>query len=393
MKLFVEGRKRIFEHLKSSISSKDRIILIHAASLGEYEQAVPVIKELKKIYLNHRILLTFFSPSGYEIKKDSSLADVVTYLPIDSPNNAKIFLDLAHPELVLFIKYEFWPNILHELKLRNTKTLLISGSFRKDQIFFKSFGKWMQSYLKTFDHFFVQNESSQKLLASIGFKNASVSGDTRFDRVLDQLDQNNNLDFMKEFKQDDLCLVAGSTWPEDEEFIVDLVNETKNLPKIVIAPHVLKPVWINSLSQRLENKVVLYSEMEGKDLRDYRVLIVDTIGLLSRIYSYADIAYVGGAVGATGLHNVLEPATFGVPIITGSNISKFPEAEELKELKALYTVSSSVEFTQIILRLANDQHLRKAAGEISRNFVRKNSGATQVIIDYIERGSLKSPHN
>lgn len=393
MKLFVEGRKRIFEHLKSSISSEDRIILIHAASLGEYEQAVPVIKELKKIYPNHRILLTFFSPSGYEIKKDSSLADVVTYLPIDSLNNAKIFLDLAHPELVLFIKYEFWPNILHELKLRNTKTLLISGSFRKDQIFFRSYGKWMRSYLKTFDHFFVQNESSQKLLASIGFKNVSVSGDTRFDRVLDQLNQNNSLDFMEKFKADKMCLVAGSTWPEDEDFIVDLVNETKNLPKIVIAPHALKPAWITSLSQRLGPEAVLYSEMEGKDLRDFRVLLVDTIGLLSRIYSYAHIAYVGGAVGATGLHNVLEPATFGVPIITGRNISKFPEAKELKELKALYTVSSSEEFADIILRLTNDEHLRRAAGNISRNFVKKNSGATQLIIDHIDRYFAKSTDN
>ena len=391
MKLFVEGRKDVVTVLEQSISSEDLVIWIHTASLGEYEQAVPVIVELKKILPKHKILLSFFSPSGFEVKKNASLADVVTYLPLDTTKNAKEFLDLTHPELVLFIKYEFWPNFLHELKDRKVNTLLISGSFREDQIFFRSYGKWMQSYLKAFDHFFVQNRNSKNLLNSIGLNDVTISGDTRFDRVSDQINQNNDLAFIEEFKDEKMCLVAGSTWPEDEDYLLDYIKRNKKIPKIIIAPHTLKPNKISTLKKDLGSKAVLFSEKEGKNLSTYSVFIVDTIGLLSKVYSYADIAYVGGAVGGTGLHNVLEPATFGVPIITGDKISRFPEALELKKLKALFPVSSCEEFRETMDRLVQEEQLRKASGRIAADFVRKNSGATGSIIDYIERLYKEKP--
>ena len=391
MSLFVKGRKDVFSVLEHSISLEDKVIWVHAASLGEYEQAVPVIGELKKMLPEHKILVTFFSPSGYEVKKNSSLADVITYLPLDTARNARKFLDRTHPELALFVKYEFWPNFLQELKERKVNTLLISGSFRKDQVFFKSYGRWMWSYLMTFDHFFVQNKVSQNLLEFIGFYNVSISGDTRFDRVSDQLKQNNYLDFIEEFKGQNLCLVAGSTWPEDEKILVDAINNSSKVPKIIIAPHALKSGNISSLRKRLKVKTVLYSEREDKNLADFHVFIIDTIGLLTKIYNYADVAYVGGAVGETGLHNVLEPATFGVPVITGNNISKFPEAEDLQRIGGLFTVSSSDELKEQLERLFESKELRRNSGEIAGNFVKKHSGATRVIIGYLEeRYSEKS---
>ena len=317
MKLFINGRKTVFEVLEQKISAGDRTIWFHAASLGEYEQALPVILEVKQIFPQHKIVLSFFSPSGYEVKKDSVVADVVVYLPLDTQKNARKFLDLVHPDWALFIKYEFWPNFLRELKTRQIKTLLVSGAFRKDQAFFKPYGNWMRKYLEAFRFFFLQNESSKQLLSKLGYENSAVSGDTRFDRVNKQLQQDNSLVFIEEFKDDKICVVAGSSWPQDEAFLAEYINQSDENLKFIIAPHTLKPVRITALKEQIERQVVLFSEKEGKELSKYQVLIVDTIGLLGRIYSYADIAYVGGAVGTTGLHNILEPATFGVPVITG----------------------------------------------------------------------------
>lgn len=383
----MEGRKYVFANLEQEISAKDKVIWIHAASLGEYEQAVPVIKELRKIYRTHKILLTFFSPSGYEIKKNSSLADVVTYLPLDTPENARKFLELARPNLVLFIKYEFWPNFLKELKKRQIETLLISGSFREDQIFFKPYGSWMQSYLKTFSHFFVQNKKSKELLQNIGYKNVSLSGDTRFDRVSAQLEQDNELDFMDSFKGDKLCIVAGSTWPEDEELLLETINKAPEAVKFVIAPHALKPAKIKQLQENISLPVVKYSEKEEASLEEARVFIIDTIGFLSRIYSYADIAYVGGAAGDTGLHNILEPATFGLPVVIGKNFSRFPEAIELQELGGLFSVSGKEETKEILQKLISQKDFRRNTGQISKNFINNRKGAVKIISQYLLKGS------
>ncbi len=226
MKLFTEGRKDVFSILQKNISAEDKTIWFHAASLGEYEQALPVILQVKEIFPKHKIVLSFFSPSGYENKKNSAVADVVVYLPLDTSKNAKKFLDLVHPDWALFIKYEFWPNFLKELKKRNTKTVLVSGAFREDQAFFKPYGKWMRKYLDAFEYFFLQNERSKQLLLSLGYENAAVSGDTRFDRVSEQLQQDNHLDFIEEFKNDKICVVAGSSWPEDEALLTQYINQS-----------------------------------------------------------------------------------------------------------------------------------------------------------------------
>lgn len=384
MKLFVKGRKRVFGVLEGKISSTDRVIWIHAASLGEYEQAVPIIHGLRQKMPNHKILMTFFSPSGYEIKKHSDLVDVVTYLPLDTPGNVRRFLDHTHPEISLIIKYEFWPNLLAELKRRGVFTLLVSGAFRPDQIFFKPYGKWMRKYLSTFNHFFLQNKASEVLLNGIGFTNTSISGDTRFDRVAGQLQMNNTLPFIEDFKSDETTVVIGSSWPEDEDLLIPFINKDKSKTKYIIAPHTIHSGRIAEIVNALEVSAVRYSQKADKDLWVYKVLIVDTIGLLSKIYSYADIAYVGGAAGSTGLHNILEPATFGVPIIIGKNYDRFPEAIDLNKKGGLFSVSSHDELKTVLDQLLTSPCYREETGHITVNFVRGNTGATQIVLKYIE---------
>ena len=384
MKLFVKGRKRVFRVLEEKISSTDRVIWIHAASLGEYEQAVPIIHGLRQKMPNHKILMTFFSPSGYEIKKHSDLVDVVTYLPLDTPRNVRRFLNLTHPEISLIIKYEFWPNLLAELKRRDVFTLLVSGAFRPDQIFFKPYGKWMRKYLSTFNHFFLQNKPSEVLLNGIGFKNTSISGDTRFDRVAGQLQMNNTLPFIEDFKSGETTMVIGSSWPEDEDLLIPFINKDKSKTKYIIAPHTIQSGRIAEIVNALEVSAVRYSQKADKDLWVYKVLIVDTIGLLSKIYSYADIAYVGGAAGSTGLHNILEPATFGIPIIIGENYDRFPEATDLNKKGGLFSVSSREELKTVLDRLLTSPSYREETGKITGNFVRGNTGATQIVLKYME---------
>ena len=387
MKLFVSGRKNVFSKLEQELVANDKTIWFHAASLGEYEQAVPVIEVIKKQFPEKKIVITFFSPSGYEVKKNKSLGDVTVYLPLDTAANVNRFLDLADPEWALFIKYEFWPNYLQELKRRKIRTLLVSGGFREDQVFFKSYGSWMRSYLQTFEHFFVQNEKSVQLLNSIGFSNVTLSGDTRFDRVSHQIEQENHLHFIEEFKNGKLCVVAGSTWPEDEDLLIEFINNASEEVKFIIAPHTLKPAKVQRLQELLKKKSVLFSEKEGKDLTTFQVFIIDTIGLLTRIYSYADIAYVGGAAGNTGLHNILEPATFGVPIIIGENFDRFPEAIQLQKLAGLFAVANKEELAVILEKLIDDKDFRRKTGMISGHFINSNTGATRIISEYLLKHS------
>lgn len=385
MKLFVDGRKQTFSILNKAIKLKDSVIWFHVASLGEYEQGLPIMNVVKELFPTHKIVLSFFSPSGYEVKKNSTLADAVVYLPLDTAKNAREFLDVVHPELAIFIKYDFWPNILNELKKREIRSLLISGGFREDQKFFKSNNNWFKKPLYAFDHFFVQNTRSKELLNSIRFNNVTVSGDTRFDRVSDQLQQNNKLDFIEEFVDGKLCLVAGSTWPEDEVFLKEYILQNKKDLKIIIAPHHIEQDRIRDFIKNTKVSTVLFSEKEGKQLKDHYVMIVDTVGLLTKIFSYADIAFVGGAVGKTGLHNILEPATFGIPIITGINFEKFPEANELQKLKGLKAVSSASEFESVLSELVENPELRMRTGEINRKYIQDNVGATQMVRSYLKR--------
>ncbi len=389
MKKFVDGRKETFSILNSKLKREDAVIWFHMASLGEFEQGLPIIEVVKKLFPNHKILVSFFSPSGFEIKKNSPVADAVVYLPLDTKKNVRRFLDAAHPELAIFIKYEFWPNYLNELKSRNITSFLVSGGFRENQVFFKSYGGWMKKSLGTFEYFFVQNQISKDLLNSIGFQNVTVSGDTRFDRVANQIGQDNSLDFIEAFKDRKLCVVAGSTWPEDEALLEDFINRSSKEIKFIIAPHNIKPEQIKSFKERLNKKSILYSEKENKNLSNYQVFIIDTIGLLSKIYSAADIAYVGGAAGNTGLHNILEPATFGIPIVTGNNFDKFPEAKQLQELAGLYSVGTKEELTQILSRLLADDDFRAQTGQVAGHFINTNTGATRIVERYLKNNCVK----
>tara|TARA_R110002012_G_scaffold70712_1_gene181924 strand:+ start:48936 stop:50180 length:1245 start_codon:yes stop_codon:yes gene_type:complete len=389
MKLFVNGRRNVYETLQQKISTTDKTIWFHCASLGEFEQGVPIMEAIKNLKPDHKIVVSFFSPSGYEIKKNTPLADAVVYLPMDTPSNAKKFISAVHPSFTFFVKYEFWPNYLFELQKRTVPTLLISGVFRGDQIFFKSYGGFMKRALKSFDHFFLQEENSEELLKSIGFTNTTVSGDTRFDRVSHQIELDNTLKFAEEFKGNSLCIVCGSTWPEDEAVLLDYINSSPENVKFIIAPHKIEADKIEDFTKRIVKKTVLHSKIDEVNISDYSVLIIDCIGLLSKLYSYADIAYVGGAMGKTGLHNILEPATFGVPIVIGKNFQEFPEAKRLRDLAGLFSISNAAECTEILNKLILNDSLRNKTGMIAGHFINKNTGATQKIIDYFKTDPKK----
>lgn len=380
---FTKGRKHLFEELEDKLEKKASYIWIHAASLGEFEMAVPVIKMLKKQFPNKKILVSFFSPSGYKNKKQHPLVDVFTYLPLDTPKNVRKFIDLIRPEMTFFIKYDFWPNFLNELKDRNIRSFLVAGVFRNNQLFFKSYGKWMTSSLHAFEHFFVQDDDSKNLLKELGFRNVSVAGDTRFDRVAAQLETDNRIDFLEEFCTGEIITVFGSTWPEDEDLFIDAINASET-GKFIIAPHEIKTEKTQNLLKKLKQPAISFSEKEDKDLSEYRVFILDTIGYLGRAYSYAHIAFVGGAAGNTGLHNILEPATFGLPIIIGKNFEKFPEAKKLQKLAGLFSVENKEEFQKILKKLLEDTDFRSKTGMISGHFVNSNTGATRLLESYLQ---------
>ena len=387
MSLFVKGRKSVIDTIKSTLKKGDKTIWFHCASLGEYEQGVPIIKKTKEEFPDHKIIVSFFSPSGFEVKKNDKLADCTVYLPLDTPKNAKNFINLLQPSVAIFIKYEFWPNYLFELKKKSIPTILVSGLFRKDQVFFKFYGGFMRRTLNSFSHFFVQDQLSKNLLEQLKISQVSVSGDTRFDRVSDQLSMNNELDFMALFKQDLFCLVCGSTWPKDESILINYINNFSNNTKFIIAPHEVNNLRIESLKKKLKVKTVLYSEREKYRISDYQVLIIDTVGLLTKVYSYADVAYIGGGIGmgANGLHNILEAATFGVPIIIGENFTNFPEAKKLKELNGLFSVATPQEFFDIFNQLKTDASFCEKTGLISKNFIFNNRGATDIILNYLQQ--------
>ena len=387
MSLFVKGRKSVVNTLKSTLKKGDKTIWFHCASLGEYEQGVPIIKKTKEEFPDHKIIVSFFSPSGFEVKKNDKLADCTVYLPLDTPKNAKNFINLLQPSVAIFIKYEFWPNYLFELKKKSIPTILVSGLFRKDQVFFKFYGGFMRRTLNSFSHFFVQDQLSKSLLEQLKISQVSVSGDTRFDRVSDQLSMNNKLDFIALFKQDLFCLVCGSTWPKDESILINYINNFSNNTKFIIAPHEVNNLRIESLKKKLKVKTVLYSEREKYNISECQVLIIDTVGLLTKLYSYAEVAYIGGGIGmgAKGLHNILEAATFGVPIIIGKNYTNFPEAKKLKELNGLFSVATPQEFTDVFNQLKTNTPFCEKTGLISKNFIFNNRGATDIILNYLRQ--------
>lgn len=380
LSLFVNGRRETISLINQKISTKDKVIWIHAASLGEYEQGLPVIEKLKDQHPSHKILLTFFSPSGYEVKKDSKVADCICYLPMDTKSKVNSFLTAAHPDIAIFIKYEIWPNYLLELKKNDIPTFLISALFKENQIYFKWYGGFMRKAMTQFTHIFVQNEKSKKLLSSFGnLTNVTIAGDTRFDRVSEILERNNELDFMKLFKNEQYCYVAGSTWPEDEKVIIDYINQNNQPIKFVIAPHTIKNSHIQEITGAISKKVMRYTEMDKATLKDYDVLIIDTIGILTKIYSYADIAYVGGGF-ATGLHNTLEPAVFGIPVIIGPQFEEFAEAEELVALGGVISVHNYQSFQKISDKCYTSNDYRLKVGNINTTYIQEKAGATNLIV-------------
>ena len=387
MKLFMVGRKSVFQTLADKIKPSDKTIWFHAASLGEYEQGLPVIEAIKQQFPSHKIVVTFFSPSGYEVRKNNTVADVTVYLPLDTISNAKQFISLVHPEMAFFIKYEYWPNYLNELKKQQIKTYLISGILRENQAFFKWYGGFYRNALKTFEFFFVQNESSRNLLQSIGFNNVKVSGDTRFDRVVSILERDNSLDFIEQFKDNTTTIVIGSSWPKDESLLINYINQSSDDVKFIIAPHNIKQEQIQELKNAITKKIVLFSEnvetRHALSLQEYSVFIIDTIGILTKIYSYADIAYVGGGFGNPGVHNILEPATFGVPVMIGPNYSHFAEATALVNMEGCISIQNQTQLNEAFDLLLRNEDERLEKGHICSTFVQMNKGATQTIMNHI----------
>ena len=378
-----KGRHESILILKQTVHLSDKVIWLHCPSLGEYEQGLPVFQALKKQYKNHKFVMTFFSPSGYEIRKNNPIADVVVYLPLDQKATVKSFLDVIHPELVVFVKYDLWPNYLLELKHRNIHTVLISALFRPSQPYFRVYGRWLKKLLFTFDHIFTQDTASKTLLNSIGYSAVTVSGDTRFDRVGNQLKMDNTLDFIAEFKDHKTCVVAGSTWPEDETLLIDYINSCKET-KFIIAPHNMDLNQIKSMIKRLKKPTVCYSNYANETLEDKSVFIVDTIGLLSKIYSYADIAYIGGGMGASGLHNTLEAATFGLPIVIGKNYQKFPEAKAMLSKGGLFSIHTFESLESTLNMLINDSQKRIESGQKNKDYIKDNKGASELVMSELK---------
>lgn len=383
IKLFVNGRKNTFKTLEHKLSINEETIWFHAASLGEYEQGLPVMEKIKASFPQYKIVLSFFSPSGYEVRKNNTIADVTVYLPLDTNENAKKWIKTMNPKLVFFIKYEFWPNYLNQLKVNNIPTYLISGIFRENQIFFKSYGGFYRNCLKTFNYFFVQNNISKVLLHGLNIDNVTVSGDTRLDRVCEILNRNNQLDFVNNFVQNKFTIVSGSTWKADEDLLIPYINSCSKDIKFIIAPHNIKTNEINELKKHITKKTILFSEINNQDISGFDVLIVDTIGLLTKIYSKANVAFVGGGFNKSGVHNVLEPAVFGVPILIGKNYSNFQEAKDLVKLKGIISVTNANNFKDTINQIIDDKNVLDQMGKTNKEYVLENKGATDEILEYI----------
>ena len=385
IKSFVEERKNVLEILKNNISRNDNYIWIHVASLGEYEQGLPIFKEIKSLYKNHKIVLSFFSSSGYEVRKNNPISDLTVYLPLDTSSNAKKFISLINPKMVFFVKYEFWPNYLQNLNNNNIPTFLLAGLFRKNHWFFKWYGLGFLNILKSsITHFFVQNKDSMDLLLNHNITNCILMGDSRFDRVNALLDQNNDIENIKEFIGNKICFVAGSTWKEDESLFVDYINENDNDLVWIIAPHQINSKQITNFQQRLKYKSILFSNLNERNVNTSKVLIIDSIGLLTRLYSYSDISYVGGGMGNSGLHNILEPAVFKNPVLIGKNYFNFPEAKDLISKNGVISVKNSTEFKKNLNELIENKKKRVVMGKNNFDYIKSSLGATKNVISYLK---------
>ena len=384
-KLWLAGRENIFaklEQWRSQLPEDQKIIWMHCASLGEFEQGRPLLEKFRENNIDHKIVLTFFSPSGYEVRKNYKGVDEVFYLPIDSKINAQKFITTLKPTLVVWVKYEYWFYYLTALKKKNIPVILISAVFRKSQPFFKWYGKMWKQILQSFDKIFVQNTESVSLLQTIGFaQNTAVIGDTRFDSVIDIAKKNAPLpDVLLNFVKNSKVIIAGSTWEEDEEELVHYANTNKQI-KFIIAPHEIDEERIADLKKLFKNSI-LFSQLADTYVNE-QVVIIDNVGMLASLYRLADVAYIGGGFNDSGIHNILEAAVFGKPLIFGPVYDKFIEATQLVEAGGAFSFTNALELEELLHRLLKDEVFSQIAGEVCKNFVYKNGGATNKIMEYL----------
>jgi len=384
-KLWVRGRKDILQKIEEALTGnhdKEKIAWFHCASLGEFEQGRPVMEAFREAMPDHRIFLTFFSPSGYEIRKNYPGADHVFYLPADSPGMAAKFVKVLSPDIVFFIKYEYWYNYLAVLKQRGIPTYMVSAIFRSSQPFFRWYGSWFRKQLNNLSWFFVQDEDSESLLRKIDIQQVSVSGDTRFDRVNAIAGQKKPVEGMDEFCKDSLVMLAGSTWPEDEKILLPFILETKTKFKFIIAPHEVHKERIDGLMSQVGSGGLRFSQASDKNVREARVLVIDSIGLLASLYRYAFVSFVGGGFGV-GIHNILEPAAFGVPVIFGPNYERFREARELIREGGATSIKNEEDFRKVFGRMADVPGERDRASGICSAYVTSHKGATAHILKHL----------
>lgn len=383
-KAFVSGRKDQFQRLSAEMQNIKGSIWVHCASLGEFEQGRPIIEEIRKQRPKQKILLTFFSPSGFNVRKNYSQVDHVFYLPWDTSKNAQQWIEIVNPVLAIFIKYEFWLNYIDILSKKNIPILSASSIFRKDQIFFKWYGSLFRTALQKFDHFFVQNISSAELLSSIQITNVTVSGDTRFDRVQKIAMEKTEIPKLSSFKGSDSVWVMGSCWPADVDILIPFILENKTKLKFIIAPHEMRESFLNKIETALGQHCIRFSQLEKLNER-HTVLLIDNIGMLSQLYSYAEFAYVGGAFGK-GLHNILEAACYGIPVFFGNkNYNRFSEANDLIQLGGAFVVADFPELKECYQSLINRPENYLLACEVTKAYVTENLGATQKVVDYIKK--------
>ena len=387
-KLWVAGREKVFPKLRIFFNQNTKpVIWFHCASLGEFEQGRPVLESVKALYPRYAILVTFFSPSGYEVRKNYKGADYISYLPMDSVRNARYFVRLVKPALVIFIKYEFWFYYLKEIHQRKIPLLLVSGLFRKDQVFFKNYGGFYRRMLRYFSHLFLQTTDSLQLLQSVNIHKATVNGDTRFDRVLATLNNFKPIPEIAAFCGDKKVLVAGSTWIEDDEELDHFVINHPHM-RFIIAPHSISEERLKEC-ERLYKNTVRYSQLNSKPLTGgVNTLIIDNIGMLSRLYYYATICYIGGAFGGDGIHNILEPAVFAKPVIFGPVYDKFPEAVDLVATGGAFTIENALEGEEVLNELLQNEKAYAKSCAASGKYVAEKAGATRQVVQYIQENRL-----
>jgi len=384
-KLWISGRKNLFKNLGKDMAESSRVIWFHAASLGEFEQGRPVIEAVKKKYPNFKILLTFYSPSGYEVRKNYDGADFVYYLPLDLKKNVRRFIDIVNPQFAIFIKYEFWINYMQELNIRKIPLYIISANFRSDQYFFKRYGSWFRKNLKNVDWFFVQNEKSEKLLKSIGFKNVSVSGDTRFDRVVEVARNPQKFEQIESFSNRRFTILAGSTWHEDEKLLLQWYAKQNKDVKLIIAPHEIHEAHLVQIETLFGSyKIGRLSKLKNSPASELDIIIIDGMGFLSNLYQYCEVAYIGGGFGK-GIHNILEAVTFGKPVIFGPNYQKFSEAVQLVKLGGAFAISDLSSLAYIIAKLSKQNAYYEKCVSICQEFINTKAGATEIIVNKLAK--------